>query len=139
VKKQLLIIAGLLALLASASPVARAVPQASSDQDTTRKAPTPDEVVSMLDSKLSLSADQKAKITPIIADRQQKIRALAADQSTRRFKKAREMKSIFEDSDKKIEAVLNDEQKQKYSEIKQELRAEVKQRRQERAEGGSSH
>lgn len=138
-KKQLLIIAGLLALLAVAPPAARAFPQAESDQEqTTRKTLTPDEVVTMLDSKLSLSADQKARITPIIADRQEKIRALAEDQSTRRMKKAREMKSIYEDSDKKIKALLNDNQKQKYTQIEQQLREQVKERRQERSSSGSS-
>jgi len=80
-------------------------------QDHARKLPTPEEVVAMLDSKLSLTDDQKAQITPIIADRQQQLRAATADDSTRRFKKARKMKSIYEDSDKKINAILTDDQK----------------------------
>jgi hypothetical protein len=60
----------------------------------------PDEVVAILDSKLSLSDDQKAKITPIIADRQEKIRELA-DSSGRHMRKGRQMKSIYEESDQK--------------------------------------
>jgi hypothetical protein len=138
VKKEVLCIAGLLALMASLPQAARAVPQeAASQEQAARKAPTPDEVVAMLDSKLSLSDDQKAKITPIIADRQQQIRALAADQSMRRFQKARKMKSIFEESDNKIKALLNDQQKQQYSQIEQQMREQAKERRQERASNTS--
>jgi hypothetical protein len=51
---------------------------------------TPDEVVAALDSKLSLTDDQQAKIKPIIAERPDKMRALA-DSGGRRMKKAREM------------------------------------------------
>jgi hypothetical protein len=140
-KKQVLSITGLFALLvvlASAPSVARAAqdPASSSDQ-AGRQLPSPEEVVARLDEKLSLSDDQKAKITPIIADRQQKLRALAADSSGRRYKKARKMKGIFSDSDEKIKAVLNDEQKQKYAEMQQQMREQVKERRQQRANSNS--
>jgi len=85
----------------------------------------------MLDNKLSLSDDQKTRIKSIIADRQQKIRGLAAD-SGRRLRKARKMKSIFEESDKKIMALLNDDQKQKYTEIEQQMRERARQRMHDR-------
>ena len=108
-KKSILVLAGALAFIASAPQASFALPQASSQDDSQQAASqmrTPDQVVAMLDSKLSLSADQKTKITPIIADRQQKLKALAADQSTRRMQKSRKMKSIFEESDDKIKALL---------------------------------
>jgi len=89
-----------------------------------------------MDSKLSLSDEQKAKITPIIADRQAEMKALAQS-SGRRRKKGREMKSIMSESDKKIEAILNDDQKKKYEEMEQEMRDRVRQRRAERHGGGS--
>lgn len=92
---------------------------------------TPDEVVADLGSKLSLSDDQKAKIKPIIEERQQKIRTLA-DSGGRRMKKAREMKSIMKDSDKKINAILNEDQRKRYAELKDQMREEAKERRQER-------
>ncbi|HUM03963.1 MAG TPA: hypothetical protein VLT90_00785 [Terriglobales bacterium] len=83
------------------------------------------------DSKLSLSDDQKAKIKPIIEERQQKMQALAGSGGRRR-KKAREMKSIMEDSDKKITAVLNDDQKKTYAEVKQQMREQAQDRRHNR-------
>jgi Spy/CpxP family protein refolding chaperone len=84
-----------------------------------------------MDSQLSLSDDQKAKITPIIADRQEKLKALA-ESSGRRRKKAREMRSIMEDSDKKIEALLTNEQKTKYEQMEQERREQARERRAQR-------
>ena len=128
-KQSFIIIATLFALAISIPQALKA--QDSSTQDHARKLPTPEEVVAMLDSKLSLTDDQKSQITPIIADRQQQLKAAATDDSTRRFKKARKMKSIYEDSDKKIKTVLTDDQKKKYEEIEQQMREQMKERRQQ--------
>jgi protein CpxP len=139
VNKLFFFMACLLALVATAPRAARAAQEPGSSQQQARRSwPTPEEVVSRLDSKLSLSDDQKAKITPIIADRQQKLKALAADTSMRRWKKARKMKSVFQDSDKKIKALLTDDQKQKYTQMEQEMRDRARQRMQERKSNGSS-
>lgn len=97
--------------------------------------PSPEDVVSKMDKKLSLSDDQKSKITPIIADRQTQMRALMADTSGRRLQKARKAKSIMSDSDSKIMAVLNDQQKKEYTEMKQEMREQMQERRQQRGGG----
>lgn len=132
-KKSVLALICLLALFASIPQPARAFQDTDSSaaQPATRSWPTPDEVVSRLDKQLSLTDDQKAKITPIIAERQQKLQDLAAS-SGRRRRKARKAKSILEDSDKKIKAILTDEQKQKYTQMQQQMRAQMKQRMQER-------
>jgi len=140
--KYALSLAALFLLCAAASQAVLALPQ-SSGQDQAREDqagswPTPDEVVSKLDSKLSLTDDQKAKITPIIAERQEKLKALQADTSGRRLRKARKAKSIFEDSDKKIKAVLTDDQKQKYEAMQQEMRQQARERLQQRASNNSS-
>jgi hypothetical protein len=137
VNKLLLSMVCLSALIASAPMLAHAQEPDSTEQQARSGWPTPEEVVSKLDSKLSLSDDQKAQITPIIADRQQKLKALATDTSMRRWKKARKMKSVFQDSDKKIKALLTDDQKQKYTQMEQEMRDQARQRMQER-QGGSS-
>lgn len=136
--KQILLIVSLLALFVCLPQAANAFQDSPSGQDQARKLPTPEEVVAKLDSKLSLSDDQKAKITPIIADRQQQMKAVAADQSGRRFQKARKMKSIYKESDEKIKAILNDEQKKKYEELEQEKREEMKDRRKQHSNGDSS-
>jgi hypothetical protein len=100
--------------------------------------PTPDEVVSILDSKLSLSDDQKTKITPIVADRQQKIKALKADTSLRPMQRMRKAKEILSDSDKKINTVLTPDQQKKYAEVEQQMQEQMKQRMQQRKSGASN-
>jgi len=139
VKKEVLCIAGLLFALAWTSAVASPAPQSPSDSEQVeRQAQTPDQVADMLATRLSLTDEQKTEITPIIAARQQRIREVAADESLRRGKKAREIRGVFKDSDKEIESVLNGEQKQKYSAIKEQMREDFKERREQRSAGGSS-
>jgi protein CpxP len=128
----------LFALVAAGPQGAHAGQEPDSGQQQARSRwPTPDEVVARLDSKLSLSDDQKAQITPIVADRQEKLKALAADTSMRRWKKARKMKAVFQESDKKIKALLTEDQKQKYTQMEQEMRDQARQRMQERKNGSA--
>ena len=98
---------------------------------TTGGWPTPEETVARMSSKLSLTDDQKAKITPIIADRQTQMRALMADTSGRRLQKARKAKSIMSGSDKKIEAVLTSDQKKTYAQMKEQTKEQLQERRQQ--------
>jgi len=111
--------------------VSRAAYSDSSAQ-TPQEWPSPDQVVSRMNEKLSLSEDQKSKITPIIADRQTQMKALMADSSGRRMQKAKKAKSIMSDSDQKIMAVLNDDQKKKYEQMKDEMRDQMRARVQQR-------
>ena len=134
-----MIVNGALAMgLAAASIPARAQDQeAQSQASGVRQIPSPDDVVQRLGEKLSLSDDQKAQIKPIIAERQQKMEALRSDSSLRRGQKGRKMKSIMEDSDKKIDAILTPEQQKQYAELKQQMKEQMKERRQNRS-GDSS-
>jgi len=111
----------------------------SSSAASTHQPPSSDEMASTLAAKLNLSDDQKTKITPIIADRQQKIQSDRADTSMRPMQKMRKMKGIFEDSDKKIESVLNDEQKKQYVAMEQELRQQMRSRMQNRGSSGAGN
>jgi protein CpxP len=77
---------------------------------------------------------KRRRFTPIIADRQDKMKALASE-SGRRRKKAREIRSIMSESDNKMGAVLNDEQKNKYEEMQQERWEHAKERRPQRDNG----
>jgi len=88
--------------------------------------PTPEEAVGRMNTKLNLSDDQKAKITPIIADRQTQMRALMADNSGRRLQKARKAKSILSESDKKIEAVLTADQRKTYAQMKEQTHEQMR-------------
>ena len=100
---------------------------------TTGGWPTPEETVTRMSSKLNLTDDQKAKITPIIANRQTQMRALMADTSGRRLQKARKAKSIMSDSDKKIEAILTSDQKKTYAQMKEQTKEQLQERRQQNA------
>jgi protein CpxP len=76
---------------------------------------TPEEQVARMTKRYSLSSDQQAQIKPILANQQQQMQALRQDSSLSRDDKMAKMKSIREDSSTKIQAVLNDSQKQKFA------------------------
>lgn len=136
--RRLLLVSTVGAVLMTSIP-SLAQGQAAPPQSGAVQPMTPDEVVDTLAAKLNLSEDQKTQIKPIIADRQQKLQALKADTSSRPMQKMRRMKSIFEESDKKIKAILNDQQKQQYIQMEQQMRQQAKQRMQDRgASGGRS-
>ena len=124
---------GLLLFLHQAPLAAQSAPAAA---PSAASAPTPEQVVDKMSEKLSLTADQKAKITPIIADRQSKLKALEANTSLPRAQRARQARTIFTESDAKIEALLTPEQQQKYTQLKQEMREQMKERAQQ--QGGTS-
>lgn len=138
--------ASLIALGIAASPflVAQQTAPPNSNQgipvqsapETKGSWPTPQETVARMSNKLNLTDDQQAQITPIVADRQTKMRSLMDDTSTRRMQKARKARSIFADSDKKIEAVLTKDQKKSYVEMKEETREQFRSRMQERNNAG---
>jgi protein CpxP len=136
-KKQILAAVFLLAL--GFAPRIHALPTQDQVQlPTGTTFPSPDEVVKILDSKLSLSDDQKSKITPIIVDRQQKMKAILADTSSRPMQQRRKAKQILSDSDKKINAILTSDQQQKYAQAEQQIQEQMKQRMQQGKKGTSN-
>jgi protein CpxP len=80
---------------------------------------TPDEQVARMTKRYNLSADQQTQIKPILANAQQQMMALRQDSSMSRDDKMAKMKSIHEDSSAKIQAILNDSQKQKFAQDQQ--------------------
>ena len=86
-------------------------------------APNPRRQARMMAKKLGLTADQKAKIEPILADRQQQLESVRADNTLAAKDRHSRLKGINQDSDQKIEAVLSDSQKQQYQQMKQDRRA----------------
>jgi Spy/CpxP family protein refolding chaperone len=93
-----------------------------------RQPPTPDEQVARMTKRYNLSADQQAQIKPIVADQQQKMMALRGDSSMSRDDKMAKMKSIHEDSNTKIQAILNDTQKQQFAQDQQKMQERMMQR-----------
>lgn len=91
----------------------------------------PDRQLAHLTRTLDLTADQQAQIKPILVDRQQQMQAVWQDQSLSRQDKRAKFQTIRQDTQTKLEAALNDQQKQKF----EEMRAKMQARRQQRMGG----
>lgn len=88
----------------------------------------PDRQLAHLTKALDLSADQQAQIKPILQDRQQQMQALWQDQSLSRQDRHAKAQAIQQDSRTKLEAALNDQQKQKFEEMRAKMQARREQR-----------
>jgi Spy/CpxP family protein refolding chaperone len=127
----------LLMLMASSVTIAGGV------ELQTGPAPTPSEsetvgrsandVLDMMAKRLSLTDDQKSKILPIIVERRQKIQELRTTSTLPRRQKMGQVRGIYEDSDKRINALLTAEQQKAYAALEQEMRAHQRNRRPESA------
>jgi Spy/CpxP family protein refolding chaperone len=89
---------------------------------------TPDEQVARMTKRYNLSPDQQTQIKPIIADTQQQMMSLRQDTSMSREDKMAKMKSIREGANTKIEAILNDSQKQQFEADQQRMQERMQQR-----------
>jgi protein CpxP len=76
-----------------------------------------------------LSDDQKQKLTAIFADSEQQMHSVRQDSSLSREDKMEKMKTLRSETDNKINGILNDEQKQKYEQMKQQARERMQERR----------
>ena len=77
----------------------------------------PDQQLAHLTKALNLTSDQQSQIKPILVDRQQQLTALRQDTSSSKQDKMAKAKSINNDAHTRIEAALNDQQKQKFEEM----------------------
>lgn len=75
-------------------------------------APNPQKQAEMISKQLNLSADQTAKLTPILADREQKTQALFQDQSLTQDQRHAQMKAIRENTQQQLATVLSPDQMQ---------------------------
>ena len=91
-----------------------AQPPANSQGQWGHKHLDPDQQVAHMAKRYSLTSDQQAQIKPILANQHQQMQALREDTTLSREDKMAKFKSIREDSSSKIQAVLNDTQKQKF-------------------------
>jgi periplasmic protein CpxP/Spy len=109
---------------AFAQDTAAPAPDASTQQQGPgrmgRGAMNPDEQVARMTKRYNLSADQQTQIKPILANQQQQMMALRGDSSLSREDKMAKMKGIRDDSNTKIQAILNDSQKQQYAQDQQQ-------------------
>jgi protein CpxP len=93
----------------------------------------PDQRLAHMTKRYKLTADQQSQIKPILQDEQQQMQSMRSDTTSSREDKMAKMKSTHEASSQKIEAVLTDEQKQKYEADEQKMQ----ERRASRMHGGA--
>jgi protein CpxP len=97
-------------------------------QDTTRVKRTPEEraqrTLTMMQKRLNLTADQSKQISVILADRADKA---AKMQGVKGNNLAR--LQAANDADKKIDAILTDDQRKTYAQIKETAKEKMKDRR----------
>jgi Spy/CpxP family protein refolding chaperone len=91
----------------------------------------PERELQQLTQVLSLTPDQQTQVKGLLAERRQKMEALrnsSSDASTQATPSRREqMESIRNDTDTKISALLNDDQKTKFAAWQQERKARMEQ------------
>lgn len=81
---------------------------------------TADEKVSWMAKELNLTADQQAKLKPIIEDQQRQIEAVWQDASLSDDAKKAKKKEIKQSTNTQIKALLNTEQQDKYAAMTQQ-------------------
>jgi periplasmic protein CpxP/Spy len=77
----------------------------------------PDAMTARLSQTLNLTDDQKGQVKTILEDRQQKMQSLRSDSTLSEPDRRSKMHSIMQESNDKIRALLNDDQKQKFDQM----------------------
>ena len=96
---------------------------------------SPDEELIHLTKALSLTSDQQTQIKPILQDRSDQMMQMHQDASLSREAKGAKMKSLDDESNTKVEAVLNDQQKAKYEKMIADRKARMAEMRSSHAGG----
>jgi periplasmic protein CpxP/Spy len=109
----------------------QAAPQQKGEWAGHHGAPDPNREVQHLTRKLNLTADQQTQILPILTARQQQMESIRNDSSLSQQDRHAKMRAAREDSDTKIRAVLNDDQKKTYDQMQQQMREHRQERRDE--------
>jgi periplasmic protein CpxP/Spy len=126
------------ALLATSAAFAQAQ-AAPADQQPSAQAPAgggmrgpvdPAKEAKRLGKELGLTKDQVAQIQPILQDRANQMQALRADASVAPADRRAKAMGIMDDSKTKIEALLNDQQKQQYEQMLANRKAKRQQQNQ---------
>lgn len=97
-------------------------PQANGAPPRGERAMNPDRQLARLTQALSLTSAQQDQIRPLLAERAQKMQALMQDQSLAPKDRRMQMRSVNEGTQNGIVAVLTDDQKQKYAQMREEMR-----------------
>jgi hypothetical protein len=129
----------LAALLSTGAVFAQAQAASPTTDPATTQAPAgggmhrdadPAKEAKRLGKELGLTKDQVTQIQPILQDRANQMQALRADASTAPADRRAKAKGIMDDSKGKIEALLNDQQKQQYEQMMANRKAKRQQQNQ---------
>ncbi|MGA3212067.1 MAG: hypothetical protein ABSD20_12245 [Terriglobales bacterium] len=107
----------------SQTPAANAPQAAPAQPGNFHRNFDPNQQAVRLGKRLGLSDDQVAQIKPILADRFQQIENLRADTSLTEQDRHARVRALMQGSNSKIEAVLNDTQKQQFEQMLAERRS----------------
>jgi Spy/CpxP family protein refolding chaperone len=89
-----------------------------------------DDQLKNLTDKLNLSADQQAKIKPILEDTRSQMQKIRQDDSMSREDKMAKGRSLREAANSRIRDVLTDDQKKAFDDLQKEMREQQRQRQQ---------
>lgn len=125
-KLVILTLGGALALAAPAFAQDNAAPPQTQSPDQAQGQPgrgpmrmDPERQLQHMTRALSLTPDQQSQLRPLLAERQQKMEAVFQDQSLAGKDRHAKMQAIRQESRSKIEAVLNDQQKQQFESMQE--------------------
>lgn len=104
------------------------------------RAPDPQKQAARLAKRLGLTDDQTAKITSLLQSRQQQVAAVRSDSTLAPQDRRAKLRSILQNTDAQINALLTPDQQKQYAQMKQNMQN----RRQEghgapNANGGSDN
>ncbi|HMK30327.1 MAG TPA: hypothetical protein VK473_11635 [Terriglobales bacterium] len=116
------------ALLALAAVAQDSAAQAGTPPaDTTKTYPQEGRgFVQMLSQKLNLTADQQAKLKPILQQQHQQFMSVREDATLTADQKQAKMKEIREATDTQINGILTPEQQQQFAQMKSQHRGRMK-------------
>lgn len=97
----------------------------------------PDQQLQTMTKRLNLSGDQATQIRPLLVDRMAQVKALQADSSLAPRDRFAKMRSISQETNSKISAILTDDQRAKFEAMEQHRRDAMRERMQERQNGGA--
>ena len=90
---------------------------------------SPDDQLKRMTKDFNLTADQQAKIKPILVDAQKKMEDMRNDPNADRQAMRKNMMQIRQDTNDQVRALLDDKQKEKFDKQEQERQGRMKNRR----------
>ena len=88
--------------------------------------PSVDEQIKHLTKKLNLSADQQAKLKPILEDQRKQMDTIHNDSSLSREDRFSKMQVLRQSSDTEIKSVLNEDQQKNFDKMREEQHDRMK-------------